>query len=193
VTGRLHGQKPRRGGGDGGGSNPWSSSIPDFSITTRAWPPAEPARAGLGCGEGAGVGTASARRGVAVGSYAARSSSTCGVGVFRGLGVSSLCADFDFALFFASDFFLAVFGFGVGVGCRFPFGVGDFFGFGVDAECVSVSSDWSRRFPSLTWAQRRPATNAPNASAVASQMRNRTTATERNRARDAINAYSSDL
>ena len=35
--------------------------------------------------------------------------------------------------------------------------------------------------------------NAQNASAVASQMRKRTTATERNRARDAINAYSIDL
>ena len=34
---------------------------------------------------------------------------------------------------------------------------------------------------------------APRASAVASQMRKRSTATERNRARDAINAYSSDL
>jgi len=37
--------------------------------------------------------------------------------------------------------FFAVFGFGVGVWCRFAFGVGDFFGFGVDAECASVSSD----------------------------------------------------
>ena len=36
-------------------------------------------------------------------------------------------------------------------------------------------------------------TNAPNASVVASQMRKRTTATERNRACDAINAYSIDL
>ena len=34
---------------------------------------------------------------------------------------------------------------------------------------------------------------APTASAVASEMRKRTTATERNRARDAINAYSIDL
>ena len=34
---------------------------------------------------------------------------------------------------------------------------------------------------------------APTASAVASQMRKRTTATERNRACDAINAYRSDL
>ena len=34
---------------------------------------------------------------------------------------------------------------------------------------------------------------APTASAVASQMRKRTTATERNRVRGAINAYSSDL
>jgi hypothetical protein len=72
-----------------------------------------------------------------VGSDAARSSSACGVGVFRGLGVSSFRADFDFAL----DFVFAFFGFGVGVWCRFAFGVGDFFGFGVDAECASVSSD----------------------------------------------------
>jgi hypothetical protein len=61
----------------------------------------------------------------------ARASSTCGAGVFRGLGVSSFPADFDFALFFASsdvffapDFFLAVFGFGVGVWRRFVFDEG---------------------------------------------------------------------
>ena len=98
-------------------------------------------RAGFGCGEGAGVGTASARGGDAAGSGAARASSTCVVGVFRGLGVSSFRADFDSALFFAPDFFFAVFGFGVGVWCRFEFGVGDFFGFGVDAERTSVSPD----------------------------------------------------
>ena len=98
------------------------------------------------CGEGAGVGTAIARGCGAAVSDAARASSTCGAGVFRGLGVSS--ADFDFALFFAlsdvffaPDFFFAVFGFGVGVWRRFVFGVGDFFGFGVDAARVSVSSD----------------------------------------------------
>jgi hypothetical protein len=34
---------------------------------------------------------------------------------------------------------------------------------------------------------------APTASVVASQMQKRTTATERNRARGAINGYSSDL
>ena len=72
-------------------------------------------------------------------SDAARSSSTCGAGVFRGLGVSSFCADFDFELFFVPDF--VVFGFGVGVWRRFVFGVGDFFGFEVGAACVSVSSD----------------------------------------------------
>ena len=93
--------------------------------------------------------------------------------------------------FFAPVFFFA--GFGVGVRRRFVFGVGDFFGFGVDASRVSVSSDRSLRFSSLTCAQRRPAINAPNASAVASQMRKRTTATERNRAWNAINAYSNDL
>ena len=85
--------------------------------------------------------TAIARGGGAAGSDAARASSTCGAGVFRGLGVSSFRADFDFALFFAPDFFFAVFGFGVGVWRRFVFGVGDFFGFGVDAARVSVSSD----------------------------------------------------
>ena len=110
--------------------------------------PAETARAGLGCGEGAGVGTAIARAGGAALSVAARSSSTCGAGVFRGLGVSSIRADFDFAAFFVSsdvffvpDFFFAVFGFGVGEWRRLVFGVGDFFGFGVDSARVSVSSD----------------------------------------------------
>src|SRR5262249_39278799 len=133
-----HGQKPRRGGGDGGGSNPWSSSMPDFSITTGACPPAETARAGFGCGEGAGVGTAIARGGGGAGSDATPASTTCGRAVLRGLGVSSVCADFYFAfffvfsdVFFGPDFFFAVFG----------FGVGDCFGFGVDAARVSVSSD----------------------------------------------------
>ena len=96
-------------------------------------------RADFGCGERAGVATASARGSGAVDSDLA--SSTCGAGVFRGLGVSSFRAGFDFALFFAPDLFFAVFGFGVGVWCRFAFGVGDFFGFGVDAERASVSSD----------------------------------------------------
>ena len=106
------------------------------------------ARAGLGCRDGAGVGTAIARAGGAEVSDAACAFSTCGAGVFLGLGVSSSRADFDFALFvvlsdifFALDFFFAVFGFGVGMWRRFAFGVGDFFGLGVDAECVSVSSD----------------------------------------------------
>ena len=102
----------------------------------------------MSCGEGAGVGTAIARGAGDEVSDAARAFSTCGAGVFRGLGVSSFRADLDFALlfvlsdvFFAPDFFFAVFGFGVGVWRRFVFGVGDFFGFGVDAVRVSVSSD----------------------------------------------------
>ena len=89
-----------------------------------------------------------ARGAGAADSDAPRSSSTCGAGVFRGLGVSSSRAGFDFALFFvlldaffAPAFFFAVFGFGVGLWRRFAFGVGDFFGFGVDALRVSVSSD----------------------------------------------------
>ena len=98
-------------------------------------------RAGLVCGEGAGVGTAIARAAGAAVSDAARASSTCGAGVFRGLGVSSSRADFDFALLFAPDFFFAIFGFGVGVWRRFVFDVGDFLGFGVDAARVSDSSD----------------------------------------------------
>ena len=96
--------------------------MPDFSITTWACAPAETARAGLVGAEGAGVGTAIARAGGAAVSEAVRASSTCGAGVFCGLGVSSFRADFDFALFFVlsdvfcvPDFFFAVFGFGVGV------------------------------------------------------------------------------
>src|SRR4030095_12495743 len=113
--------KPRRGGGDGGGSNPWSSSMPDFSITTCACPPAASARSALGCGEGVGLGSAIARGGGPGVADPPRASSTCGAGVFRGSGVSSFCADFDFELFFvlsnvffALDFFFALFGFGVG-------------------------------------------------------------------------------
>jgi len=115
--------------------------MPDFSITTCACP-----RAALGCGEGVGVGTAIARGGSAAVSEAALASSTCGAGVFRGLGVSTFCADFDFELFFvlsnvlfALDLFFALFGFGVGAWRRFVFGVGDLFGCGVDAARVSGS------------------------------------------------------
>jgi hypothetical protein len=68
-------------------------------------------------------------------------------------------------------------------------GLGDFLGFGVAEEWVSICSESSRGlfFSSPTWARRRVPTIAPEASAVASQMRKRSTATERNRARDAIN------
>ena len=76
----------------------------------------------MDCGGGACVGTAIARGGGGEVSDAARAFSICGAGVFRGLGVSSFCADVDVALlfvltdvFFAPDFFFAVFGFGVGV------------------------------------------------------------------------------
>ena len=71
----------------------------------------------------------------------------------------------------------------------FAFGVGDFFGLG-DEALVSIDSDSSRRLfcSSLSCALRRPVMIAPTASAVASEMRKRTTATERNRARDAINS-----
>jgi hypothetical protein len=70
----------------------------------------------------------------------------------------------------------------------FPLGVGDFFGFG-DEALASLDSDSLRPLfcSSLTCARRMPVMIAPTAKAVASQMRKRTTATERNRARDAIN------
>ena len=169
-------------------------------MTTCARSPAEAALGTFGCGVGVGVAMAIARGGVAF-SDAVPRSSTRGDGVFRGFGVSSsFAADFCSAVLFALPdvsfalgFFFAVFGFGVGV-CRcFVLGVGNFFGFGVDVTPVSVPSDWSRGFSSLTCAGTRPTTMAPNASTVPSQMRKRTTATERNRACAAINAYSSDL
>jgi hypothetical protein len=71
----------------------------------------------------------------------------------------------------------------------FTIGLGDFFGFGDGEACVSICSDSSRRLfcSSPTCAWRRLPTIAPEASAVVSQMQKRTTATERNRAQDAIN------
>ena len=103
-----------------------------------------------------------------------------GSGVSRGVAdavVSSLSSE-CFGLF--ADLLLVSFG----------RGVGDFFGFGEEAECVSVVSEsWSRLFccSSVTCARRKPVAIAPTASAVATQMRKRATAMERNRAVDAIN------
>jgi hypothetical protein len=174
-----------------------------------------------------------ARAGAGEVSDALARSSTPGVGVFAGFGVSSGPPDLELAVFlvlpvvsFSWDFFFVVFGFGVGVWrrldlgealgsgvslgladplssswwerfvffavfavVRFVRGVGDFRGFGEEAECVWVVSDCSSRSfcSSVTCARRRPVTIAPIASAVANQMRKRATATERNRARGAIN------
>ena len=57
--------------------------------------------------------------------------------------------------------------------------------------CVSIRSDSSRRLfsSSSTCAKRRLPRITPETSAVVSQMRKHTTATERNRARDAINQF----
>ena len=189
-----------RGGDDGGGSKSWSSSIPDFSITTWARCSAGTVRGILGVGHGAGVGTATARSGGGVGFSGATacSSSARGVGVSLGFGVSSsVGASLVFflvlcAVSFSRGFF--DFGLGVAVWCRFDFGeelgsgvsrgvgfgvsssslanfalgkavaafsgvaegrcffvdllvapfaagLGDFFGFGDDAACVSPWSD----------------------------------------------------
>ena len=73
----------------------------------------------------------------------------------------------------------------------FATGVGDFFGFGDSEECAPICSDSSclggRSFSSSTCAESRLPRITPETNAVVSQRRKGTTATERNRARDAIN------
>ena len=73
----------------------------------------------------------------------------------------------------------------------FATGLGDFFGFGDGEECGAICSDSSRRLFSSpsTCAQRRLPRITPETNDVVSQTRKRTTATERNRARDAINQF----
>src|SRR5439155_160844 len=129
-----------------------------------------------------------------------------GLAFATGLGDSSAVAETP-VLFL--DFSVASFAFGIGLGdfsgegelarfffdlsataLAFAIGLGDFFGARDEASCVSCcafpdSSRWLFS-SSLTWARRRLPTIAPSATAVASQRRKRTTATERNRARDAI-------
>jgi hypothetical protein len=113
-----------------------------------------------------------------------RVSSAGGAGVLDGLVVSCFAIDFEFPLllrlsesFTVPDFFFVLFGFGVGVWRWFFFDDRDFFDVGLVAACAPASSESFCRLSSLTCARRRPATNAPNASAIASQMRKRTTAT----------------
>ena len=153
------GQKPLRGGGEGGGSRPCSSSTPDFSITTCARSSTGPARGIWGCGDAVGAGTATACGGGEVGlTDRAVVSSGGGGGVFSGFGVSSSFAvPFPFAVFVCSEvssffrfFFLADFGFGVGLADFFDFfearvgsGVSLGFGFG-------VASSFSRDFAELS-------------------------------------------
>jgi hypothetical protein len=73
----------------------------------------------------------------------------------------------------------------------FATGDGDFLGFGDGEECASICSDPSclggRSFSSSTCAERRLPRITPETNAVVSQRRKGTTATERNRAREAIN------
>jgi hypothetical protein len=108
-----------------------------------------------------GVATAIARGGGGeVSNTAARSASGGCAGVFRGFGVSSsFRADSDLPVFlaflavsFSRDFFFAVFGFGVGVWCRFD--LGEVMGSGVsrgvaDGVVSSVSSDFFLFFADL--------------------------------------------
>ena len=154
-----HGQKPLRGGGDGAGSRPCSSSTPDFSITTCARSSTGPARGILDCGDAVGVGTATACGDGGIGlSDRAVFSSGGGVGVFSGFGVSSSFAvPFPFAAFLCSEgsfcfrvFFFADFGFGVGLADFFDFfeaavGSGVSLGFGFGAAS-SFSPDFFAKF-----------------------------------------------
>ena len=71
----------------------------------------------------------------------------------------------------------------------FATGLGDFLGFGDGEECASLCSDSSCRLLSSasTCAQKSLPKITPETNAVVSQRRKGTTATERNRAREAIN------
>jgi hypothetical protein len=124
-----------------------------------------------------------------------------------GTGVGDFFSFGDGSVFFCDSSF-ANFAWGIAVGafsgvpeawCFFPdlpldafaTGLGDFFGFGDGEECASMCSDSSAlgglfSSPS-TCAQRRLPRITPETNAVVSQTRKGTTATERNRARDAIN------
>jgi hypothetical protein len=138
-----------------------------------------------------------------------------GSGVSRGVGLgvaSSSSSDFGFALrtrtdsSASCDSSFANFAWGIAVGAfsgvaealcffadlsldAFATGLGDFFGFGDGEECASLCSDSScRLFSSAsTCAQRSLPRITPETNAVVSQRRKGTTATERNRAREAIN------
>ena len=122
-----------------------------------------------------------------------------GVGDFFSSGAASV---------FSSDSSFANFACGIAVGafsgvaedlCGFadlPFdafvtGLGDFLGFGDGEECASLCSESScRLFSSASIGEeRRLPRIAPERNAVVSQKRKGTTATERNRARDAINQF----
>jgi hypothetical protein len=120
-----------------------------------------------------------------------------GVGAFFSLGEESVSVPDPSFANFACGIAVGAFSGVAEARCLFPdlsvddlaTGFGDFFGLGDDAMCVSICPDSSGLLfsSSSTWARRRLPTIAPEASAVASQMRKRTTATERNRAREAIN------
>src|SRR5438552_1910474 len=84
---------------------------------------------------------------------------------------------------FRRRFFLDLFA----TALAFAIGLGDFSGVGDETVAYWLFSSL------LTWARRRLPAIAPSATAVASQRRKQTTATERNRARDAINPEASTV
>jgi len=173
------GEPPGSGVSRGVGPGGASSSSSDFGFALRA--------GGLSCDLLSSL----------VGSSFAALAFGIGAGDFfsfeEGFGFSCPSAFANFAWGIAVGAFSGV----ADAGCFFPdlffdafaTGLGDFFGFGDGEECFSVRSDSSRRLSSWssTCAQRRLPMITPETSPVVSQMRKRTTATERNRARDAIN------
>jgi len=174
----------RSGVSRGVGSGVASSSSLDFGFALRAWGDSCASRDSLSS--------------LVDSSFAAFALGP-GVGDFFSFGEGSvLFCDLSFANF----------AWGIAVGtfsavaealCFFPdlsfdafaTGVGDFFGFGEGEECASICSDSSclggRFFSSSTSAESRLPRITPETNAVVSQTRKGTTATERNRARDAIN------
>ena len=177
---RDHGQRlKRRGGGAGGGTNSSSLSTPDFWTTT--WARSSGEVTGMACGivgVGAGEGLDAAFTGSAL--FGA------GVGVFAGRAVFFFVRGFGVGLFFlpalrfvdvfAADFLALSFGRGEGDSCGSDPEARAF----ADALGFGVSST-----PTCAW--RTAARIAPDARAVASQRRKRTTGTDRNRGEVAIN------
>ena len=177
---RDHGQKlKRRGCGGGGGTNSSSVSRPDFWTTTWARSSGEItgiARGIAGVGAGEGLDTA----------FAGSALFGAGVGVFAGRAVFFFAFGFGVGLFFARDFRFVVFFATDFLAVRFGRGEGDSCGSDTEA-CVFAAAELFGLSSPPTCAWITAVRIAPDARAVASQRRKRTTGTDRNRGEVAIN------